>query len=39
MQKKGFTVLRFTNQEVFNETEGVLYAIADTLNTSTSHTG
>jgi very-short-patch-repair endonuclease len=39
MQKNGFTVLRFTNLEVFNETEGVLYAIADTLNTSTSHTG
>jgi very-short-patch-repair endonuclease len=38
MQKNGFTVLRFTNQEVFNETERVLYAIADTLNTSTSHT-
>ncbi len=39
MQKNGFTVLRFTNLEVFNETEGVLYAIANTLSTSTSHTG
>jgi very-short-patch-repair endonuclease len=39
MQKNGFTVLRFTNQEVFNETEEVLYAIADILNTSTSDTG
>ncbi|MCT7953081.1 DUF559 domain-containing protein [Ancylothrix sp. C2] len=35
MQQHGFTVLRFTNQEVVNETENVLYAIAATLQSNT----
>ncbi|MEQ9485701.1 endonuclease domain-containing protein [Coleofasciculus sp. F4-SAH-05] len=34
MQKNGFTVLRFSNQEVFHHPENVLYQIVDVLTRS-----